>query len=39
MRRRLEQGLEEKREAQKVTGGSSKKGKGLSKIATKRLVR
>ena len=37
MRRRLEQGLEEKREAQKVVGGSSK-GKGLSKIPTKGLL-
>ena len=37
MRRRLEQGLEEKREAQKVTGGSSKS-KGLSKIPTKGLL-
>lgn len=37
MRRRLEQGLEEKREAEKVVGGSSK-GKGLSKIPTKGLL-
>ena len=37
MRRRLEQGLEEKREAEKVIGGKSK-GKGLSKIPTKGLL-